>query len=102
MKKYLFSVVLLLVLSIGVALGSYIYQNNRYQIIDCSFGRTFLLDTKTGLTWRNVKIKEDDTPSYWEETKIIIENENTHLPIGKIKGSEKIKQQLKSEQNNKN
>lgn len=99
MKKYLFSIILLLILIIGVAIGLYISQNNRYQIIDCSFGRVFLIDTKTGLTWRNVAIKDGDTPGYWEETKIIIEDENTHLPIGKIKGSEKIKQQIKSEQN---
>lgn len=74
-------------------LGYFLSANNNYQIINTQSG-VFLLDTKSGLSWKQVK-GNDNTYLYWQEMDFFGTLDN-NVCKGKEKEHKKLQKKIKS------
>jgi len=97
MNKILITLIGIIALITGIIIGSNFLSVDRYTIIQGADNTTFLLDKKTGLTWRNVRLSDCPYPNYWEETKVIIDKIDAAVPLGKKLRANKIKKDMKKQ-----
>ena len=83
--NYIFLTIILFLLVFLIKTNT---ENDRYTVINGKYG-VILLDKKLGFTWRQISLKNDEPPGYWEEMLFYGDLKNNVC-----KGKEKLHREL--------